>query len=166
MNDLGDFLKELRGKSSLREVQEGTGISHTYLSTLEKGYDPRTKKPRKPTPEVLQKLAKFYNVKYADLMYLAGYLERTPDEQQGISSEEKKEKTKEYILKLKSIDEELSNIKREKKNRNLSNPGKLNNNTFDLSNLLHEETNLSFKGKKLNQADKEKIKVLLTTLFE
>lgn len=75
MNELGNYLKELRGKRSLREVQKGTGISHTYLSTLEKGYDPRTKKERKPTPEVLRKLALYYEVPYVVLMTKARYVD-------------------------------------------------------------------------------------------
>ncbi|WP_342042831.1 helix-turn-helix domain-containing protein [Bacillus sp. OTU2372] len=74
MNEFGNYLKELRGKLSLRDVQKGTGISHTYLSTLEKGYDPRTKKQRKPTPEILKKLSLFYGVSYTELMDKAGYI--------------------------------------------------------------------------------------------
>ncbi|WP_328053918.1 hypothetical protein [Bacillus paramycoides] len=42
MADLGLYLKKLRGKRSLRELAKATGISHTYLSTLEKGFDPRS----------------------------------------------------------------------------------------------------------------------------
>ncbi|CAN7578954.1 helix-turn-helix domain-containing protein [Rossellomorea sp. LjRoot5] len=161
MNDLGNFLKELRGKLSLREVQEGTGISHTYLSTLEKGYDPRTKKPRKPTPEVLQKLARFYKVKYSDLMYLAGYLDESSSDQSDFTPEEKKEKTKEYILKIKAIDEELSKI-----SKNKSSEIRLNQNSLDLNTLLQEEVNLFYKDMKLSNGDKEKIKTYLITLLE
>lgn len=73
MNEIGELLKELRGKKSIREVSKDIGISHTYLSTLEKGYDPRTKKERKPTPEVLRKLSHYYNIPYIQLMELAGY---------------------------------------------------------------------------------------------
>lgn len=75
MNELGYYLKGLRGKKSLREVAEKCGISHTYLDTLEKGYDPRTKKERKPNPEVLEKLANYYSVDYEHLMYLAKYMD-------------------------------------------------------------------------------------------
>ncbi|WP_176087343.1 helix-turn-helix domain-containing protein [Virgibacillus dokdonensis] len=78
MSQLGEFLKELRGNKSIREVAKGIGISHTYLSTLEKGYDPRTKKERKPTFEVLSKLAKYYNVSSETLMHKAGYTDLDP----------------------------------------------------------------------------------------
>ncbi|MCA1011381.1 helix-turn-helix domain-containing protein [Halobacillus halophilus] len=76
MGDFGNYLRELRGKKSLREVSKGTGISHTYLSTLEKGYDPRTKKKRNPAPNTLKLLADYYEVSYNDLLVKAGYLEK------------------------------------------------------------------------------------------
>ena len=75
MDELGRYLRSLRGDKSLREVQKHTGISHTYLSTLERGYDPRTKKPRKPSPDVLRKLADFYKVDYFGLLFKAGYID-------------------------------------------------------------------------------------------
>lgn len=68
MNAFGDYLRSLRGERSLREVQNQTGISHTYLSTLEKGVDPRTNKARKPSNDVLSKLALFYGIPYIDLL--------------------------------------------------------------------------------------------------
>lgn len=71
MNELGDYLKKLRGKRSIREAAEGIGISHTYLSTLEKGYDPRTKKERKPTVEVLGKISRYYDVPFLKLLDMA-----------------------------------------------------------------------------------------------
>jgi len=44
MNELGKYLKELRGEKSLREAAKQIGISHTYLDTIEKGFDKRSKK--------------------------------------------------------------------------------------------------------------------------
>lgn len=79
MSDFGNYLKELRGNHSLRDVQKGTGISHTYLSTLEKGYDPRTKKERKPAPDILKKLSAYYEVSYTDLLEKAGYINLEAD---------------------------------------------------------------------------------------
>ena len=75
MNNLGKLLKRLRGKESLREASKRTGVSHTYLSIIEKGYDSRSGKPVKPTPETLKLLAKAYNYSYEELLMLAGYLE-------------------------------------------------------------------------------------------
>ncbi len=73
MSKIGEKLRELRGNRSLREIEKISGVSHTYLSSLEKGADPRTGKERKPTVETLQKLAEVYNYSIVDLMVLAGY---------------------------------------------------------------------------------------------
>lgn len=74
MSNFGEYLRELRGTKSLREMEKITGISHTYLSTLEKGYDPRSGKERKPTPETLKKLSETLEVPYWELMQKAGYI--------------------------------------------------------------------------------------------
>lgn len=73
--NIGKILKELRGKRSLREIERESGVSHTYLSSLEKGRDPRTGKERKPTPDTLKKLAHVYSVPYEWLMSAAGYMD-------------------------------------------------------------------------------------------
>lgn len=75
MNGFGEYLKDLRGDRSLREMERITGLSHTYLSTLEKGVDPRSGKGRKPTPEILNKLSETLDVDYFELMQKAGYIE-------------------------------------------------------------------------------------------
>lgn len=75
MSELGALLKELRGKESLREASKRTGLSHTYLGIIEKGYDPRSGKPVKPTPETLKLLSEAYDYPYEKLMEIAGYLE-------------------------------------------------------------------------------------------
>lgn len=80
MSDIGSFLRELRGKRSLRSVEEESGVSHTYLSSLEKGADPRTGKERKPSAETLKKLADVYNYSYIDLLAKAGYLNLKEDD--------------------------------------------------------------------------------------
>jgi len=75
MSEFGDYLKKLRGKNSLRDVAEATRISHSYLGTLERGFDPRTNKERKPSFDVLKKLADHYGVEYLELLNKAGYLD-------------------------------------------------------------------------------------------
>jgi HTH-type transcriptional regulator, competence development regulator len=62
-------IRTLRGYS-LRQVEDATGISNTYLSQLERG------DAQNPSPDKLQALAKYYGVPYTDLMREAGYLER------------------------------------------------------------------------------------------
>lgn len=75
MNTLGELIKELRGKESLRDASKRIGISHTYLDTVEKGFDKRSGKIVNPTPETLKLISKAYNYEYEVLMTLAGYLE-------------------------------------------------------------------------------------------
>lgn len=75
MNTLGEFIKELRGKESLRDASKRIGISHTYLDTIEKGFDKRSGKHVNPTPETLKLISKAYSCNYKKLMHLAGYLE-------------------------------------------------------------------------------------------
>lgn len=81
LNEFGELLRNLRGKRSLREMERLTELSHTYLSTLEKGIDPRSGKERKPSPDVLKRLAKGlsnedekeFNAIYNTFMISAGY---------------------------------------------------------------------------------------------
>ena len=75
MEKLGELLKRLRGKESLRDAGKRIGISHTYLDTVEKGFDKRSGKPVKPTPETLKLISQGYNYDYEELMKVAGYLD-------------------------------------------------------------------------------------------
>ena len=66
---LGPFLASARQhkKLTLRAVEAKTGISHAYLSQLERG------KIRSPSPVMLRKLSDLYNVPYSSVLELAGY---------------------------------------------------------------------------------------------
>jgi len=66
---IGLFLKELRLKNSLttKQVEVKTGISNSYISLIERN-------KRKPSAEILNKLAKAYRVKTEDLLRFIGYL--------------------------------------------------------------------------------------------
>lgn len=77
MKSLGEYLKELRGNESLRDASKRIGISHTYLDTIEKGYDKRSGKHVNPTPETLKLISNAYKCDYGYLMNIAGYLETT-----------------------------------------------------------------------------------------
>ncbi|RVT67689.1 helix-turn-helix domain-containing protein [Niallia taxi] len=74
MSELGELLRELRGKRSLREIAKITEISHTYISDLEKGFRRDTKAPINPSPDTLKRLANAYDFSYEELMKSAGYL--------------------------------------------------------------------------------------------
>jgi len=66
---LGVFLKELRIKNNLTimQVEVKTGISNSYISLIERN-------KRKPSVEILHKLAKTYKVTTEDLLRFIGYL--------------------------------------------------------------------------------------------
>ncbi|WP_148133305.1 helix-turn-helix domain-containing protein [Candidatus Formimonas warabiya] len=74
MSDLSRLLIKLRGDESLRDVAKRAQISHSYLSHLEKGRDPRTGKPLYPSPDTLKSLSKAYNYPYEKMLAAAGYL--------------------------------------------------------------------------------------------
>lgn len=67
---LGDNLRRIRKLKgfSLRDVEAKTGISNAYLSQLERG------DARNPSPKKLNLLAGCYDIAYAELLKLAGYL--------------------------------------------------------------------------------------------
>ncbi|UAL46837.1 transcriptional regulator [Sutcliffiella horikoshii] len=75
MNELGNLLRNLRGKESLRSVGERTGLSHSYISDIENGYRRGTKKPIHPSADTLQRLAKAYKYPVNRLLQVAGYME-------------------------------------------------------------------------------------------
>ncbi|MBE9907222.1 helix-turn-helix domain-containing protein [Enterococcus casseliflavus] len=81
-NNLGDFLRKLRGKESLRSVSQRIDgrLSHSYISDLEKGVS-RRGTPINPTPEALKILSEAYDVSYDKLMNLAGYLDNKIDKE-------------------------------------------------------------------------------------
>lgn len=66
---LGVFLKELRIKNNLTimQVEVKAGISNSYISLIERN-------KRKPSLEILHKLAKTYKVTTEDLLRFIGYL--------------------------------------------------------------------------------------------
>lgn len=66
---LGGYLRAARENKgySLRDVQRETGISNAYLSQIESG------KIVQPSPSLLFKLSRVYEVPYSTLMTLADY---------------------------------------------------------------------------------------------
>lgn len=66
---IGFYLKELRLKNNLttKQAEVKTGISNSYISLIERD-------KRKPSAEILNKLAKAYGVKTEDLLRFIGYL--------------------------------------------------------------------------------------------
>jgi len=73
----GLFLEKLRGKRSLREVAQSSGLSHAYIRDLELERNRSTNDKIQPSPATLKKLAAAYNYSYTELLVRAGYLEET-----------------------------------------------------------------------------------------
>ena len=75
--NLGNKLRQVRKLKSLslRDVEAKTGISNAYLSQLERG------DASNPSPKKLKLLADCYEIPYADLLSLAGYLPSDNDNQ-------------------------------------------------------------------------------------
>lgn len=80
MSDIGNLLRELRGKESLREASKRIGISHTYLDTIEKGFDKRSGKEVNPSPDTLKLISTAYKHSYKDLLVLAGYIDEVNED--------------------------------------------------------------------------------------
>lgn len=67
---LGNYLRELRTRKrlTLREVEEQSGVSGSYLSQVEQG-------KRHPSAELLRKIAPTYGASVKELLTMAGYLD-------------------------------------------------------------------------------------------
>lgn len=67
---LGDLIKKYREEKniSMREFSSLCGLSHTYISALEKKYDIRTGKLIAPTLESVKLIAKAMNISIDDLL--------------------------------------------------------------------------------------------------
>ncbi|WP_144704941.1 helix-turn-helix domain-containing protein [Fictibacillus phosphorivorans] len=162
MSEFGQYLKELRGKKSIREVARDVGISHTYLTTLEKGFDPRTKKLRKPNIDVLKRIASYYGVPTADLINRAGYKYEPSDFipaaalMKVLENYKTKEVREEYPVQADALMRVLDNYKIINDDNNRSN---------DLYYLLQTNEELYFKNERLTDEDKKKILTLIHTLL-
>ena len=72
IDKLSHFVRMKRGDMSLRDFAKMCGdISHTQIDSIERGVDPRTGKPVRPTVETLAKIAKGTGVTVAYLAALA-----------------------------------------------------------------------------------------------
>lgn len=92
--DFGSFIREERKKKRLsaRKLAEVSGISQAYLSQLETGAN------KKPSIEIINKIAKGLDVPNGTLMLMAGYIEdpfelikMTPEEQEEFMKQQQKQ---------------------------------------------------------------------------
>ena len=89
--NFGYFLKSLRDRQrmSLRDVEKESGVSNAYIAQLEKGDRPA------PSPDILKKLARAYNVTVRELLLRAGYLD---EPEVSATEEERIEAAFQYVL--------------------------------------------------------------------
>lgn len=106
MSQINEFLKELRERRhmTLRMASEKSGLSHSYISSLENGKHPQTKAPINPSPESLKKLSEAYNYPYEELMRIAGYIQDNKKESAPAPQENKLLKIVEKIKEETGID--------------------------------------------------------------
>lgn len=186
MNEFGEYLREIRGKRSLRTIESLTGISHTYLSSLEKGYDPRSKKPRSPTPEVIKQLSEGLNIDYYLLMKKAGYLDNRPaheiiedvknkfsnyDFTEMFESGRKEARMKDQIsiYMYHKFAEELaiahSDELKEEIIKKYAKAFQREFNSYDLSKVFSSNSTTYFEGKELTDEQKEKILTVIKAIL-
>lgn len=93
------YFKEIRGKKSLRQIEEESGVSRSFLSKFESGIRGR------PSPEILEKLAPALDVSYNELMEKAGYIKTYTDSKEIMDNF--------YETVLDSLSGGFSNLKEE-----------------------------------------------------
>ncbi|WP_175532346.1 helix-turn-helix domain-containing protein [Paenibacillus sp. yr247] len=77
LQEFADFILQLRKerKLSLRDVGEASGLSYTYIGNLERGKDPRTRTPIRPSTDTIRRLSEAFNYPYELLLKKAGFLD-------------------------------------------------------------------------------------------
>ena len=106
---LGEVLFSLRTeqiKLSLRKASELIGISHNYLSILEKGVDPRNNRPVQVTPEILKRISAAYEYPMDELLFLAGFNTKLEEDNNVINLKELFLSSKEIMVGNKTLSSE------------------------------------------------------------
>ena len=91
VENFGEYLRTLRAEKrySLREVEELSGVSNSYLGLIERGQRPI------PGADILKKLAPVYDVPVRDLLATAGYLR---EEDISLSEDDEVEMAFRYVM--------------------------------------------------------------------
>ena len=89
--NFGEYLRTLRleKRYSLREVEELSGVSNSYLGFIERGQRPI------PGADILKKLAPVFDVPVRDLLATAGYLK---EEDISLSEDDEVEMAFRYVM--------------------------------------------------------------------
>jgi len=91
VENFGEYLRTLRleKRYSLREVEELSGVSNSYLGLIERGQRPI------PGADILKKLAPVFDVPVRDLLAVAGYLK---EEDISLSEEDEVEMAFRFVM--------------------------------------------------------------------
>jgi transcriptional regulator with XRE-family HTH domain len=91
VENFGEYLRTLRleKRYSLREVEQMSGVSNSYLGLIERGQRPI------PGADILKKLAPVFDVPIRDMLAAAGYLKV---EDITISEEDEVEMAFQYVM--------------------------------------------------------------------
>ena len=91
VDNFGEYLRTLRleKRYSLREVEELSGVSNSYLGLIERG--------QRPTPgaDIIKKLAPVFDVPIRDMLEAAGYLK---SEDISLSEDDEVEMAFRYVM--------------------------------------------------------------------
>lgn len=73
---LGEFIKKKRQEQglTLRELAKRVDLSHSYISQIENGFDPRSGKPITPTIDTIEKLSIGLGLSFKEVLVELGYL--------------------------------------------------------------------------------------------
>jgi transcriptional regulator with XRE-family HTH domain len=91
VDNFGEYLRTLRleKRYSLREVEELSGVSNSYLGLIERGQRPI------PGADILKKLAPVFDVPIRDMLEAAGYLKA---EDISLSEEDEVDMAFKYVM--------------------------------------------------------------------
>jgi len=91
VENFGEYLRTLRleKRYSLRQVEELSGVSNSYLGLIERGQRPI------PGADILKKLAPVFDVPVRDLLAVAGYLK---EEDISLSEEDEVEMAFRFVM--------------------------------------------------------------------
>lgn len=138
MSHIGTFIRKLREDQnmSIRQLAKYTGVSPAYISQIENNYR------KNPTQHVLRSLADGLSIEYNEFILQINQLAKTGVEEQKFFYGQQKEcrfdsKSKQLTFK-----------------------------NLDLYDILLEEKVVYYKGKLLEEGEREKVQVMLRTLLE
>lgn len=161
--EFGERLKEIRKSKnlSLREAARRSKVSHPYLSQLESGRN------KKPSPEIIRKIADGLNHPYNELMDLAGYGE-TIHSDSFFTLIDDVAKSKKRTIQVTLPAMKKSNFKnKEIKGHAFGEVSdeELRRMLFDLKDWLNLDVDLFYDRKNLSKEDREKIQTMLALML-